>query len=163
MTRKELLDLIATTYSEKILADEIDERSKLNKQSLPEFLYDHYLEIFGEPQLAEEALVIIVANVRTYDSVSARAWMFSRFLSVGGQPLPTEALNIYLASLVRIQNGQLPLLPGYDGLTVDAARAMRAIEYVFNQVPFVVRAKVLQVLYFYTSESLSLSLPLNYK
>ena len=39
--------------------------------------------------------------------------------SLGGQPLPIEALSIYLASLVRIQNGQLPLLPGYDGLNVS--------------------------------------------
>ncbi len=102
MSRKELLELIAKTYSEKILADDIDERAKLTKQTLPEFLYDYYLDLFGEPQLAEQALVIIVANVRTYDSTSARAWMFARFLSVGGQPLPSEALNIYLASLVRV-------------------------------------------------------------
>ena len=39
--------------------------------------------------------------------------------SLGGQPLPIEALSIYLASLVRIQNGQIPLLPGYDGLNVS--------------------------------------------
>lgn len=102
MSRKELLELIAKTYSEKILADDLDERSKLTRQTLPEFLYDYYLDMFGEPQLAEQALVIIVANVRTYDSTSARAWMFARFLSVGGQPLPSEALSIYLASLVRV-------------------------------------------------------------
>jgi len=102
MSKKELLELIAKTYSEKILADDIDERAKLTKQTLPEFLYDYYLDLFGEPQLAEQALVIIVANVRTYDSTSARAWMFARFLSVGGQPLPSEALSIYLASLVRV-------------------------------------------------------------
>ena len=142
MKRQELLELIARTYSEKILADEIDEHSKLNRQTLPEFLYDYYLNLFGEPQLAEEALVIIVANVRTYDTTSARAWMFSRFLAVGGQPLPVEALNIYLASLVRIQNGQVPLLPNYDGLQVDAARSLRVIEYVFMQVPYVQRASI---------------------
>jgi hypothetical protein len=59
---------------------DIDERAKLSKQTLPEFLFDYYLNVFGEPQLAEEALVIIVANVRTYDTTSPRAWMFSRFL-----------------------------------------------------------------------------------
>ena len=102
MSKKELLELIAKTYSEKILADDIDERSNLTRQTLPEFLYDYYLDLFGEPQLAEQALVIIVANVRTYDSTSARTWMFARFLNVGGQPLPSEALSIYLASLVRV-------------------------------------------------------------
>lgn len=61
-------------------SDDIDERAKLSKQTLPEFLFDYYLNVFGEPQLAEEALVIIVANVRTYDTTSPRAWMFSRFL-----------------------------------------------------------------------------------
>jgi len=61
-------------------SDDIDERAKLSKQTLPEFLFDYYLNLFGEPQLAEEALVIIVSNVRTYDTTSPRAWMFSRFL-----------------------------------------------------------------------------------
>ena len=60
--------------------DDIDERAKMSRQTLPEFLFDYYLNLFGEPQLAEEALVIIVANVRTYDTTSPRAWMFSRFL-----------------------------------------------------------------------------------
>ena len=94
MSRKDLLELIAKTYSEKILADEIDERSKLTKQTLPEFLYDYYLDLFGEPQLAEEALVIIVANVRTYDSTSARAWMFSRFLWSAPLPLSVWILIV---------------------------------------------------------------------
>ena len=44
---------------------------------------------------------------------------------------------------MQIQNGQVPLLPNYDGLSVDAARSLRVIEYVFMQVPYIVRAKVL--------------------
>ena len=48
-----------------------------------------------------------------------------------------------MLSIVQIQNGQIPLLPNYDGLSVDAARALRVIEYVFMQVPYIVRAKVL--------------------
>ena len=84
----------------------MDDRTRLPRQSLPEFLYVHTLEVFGQPQLAYEALVHVVANVRAYDRASPRARMFSRFLNLGGQPFPLEALNIFLASLVKLQNGQ---------------------------------------------------------
>ena len=57
MSKKELLELIAKTYSEKILADDLDVRARLNKQTLPEFLYDYYLDLFGEPQVVYSHLV----------------------------------------------------------------------------------------------------------
>lgn len=129
-------------YQEKLIADEHDDRIGMLRQSLPEFLYDFHLEMLAEPQLAEQALVNIVANVRVYDRVSNRVRMFARFLNLGGQPFPVEALNIFLVSLVRLQNGQIPLLPDNDQVSTDAARALRVIEYVFGQAPFVIRSKV---------------------
>eukprot|EP00283_Hemiselmis_rufescens_P002109 CAMPEP_0173469810 /NCGR_PEP_ID=MMETSP1357-20121228/77554_1 /TAXON_ID=77926 /ORGANISM="Hemiselmis rufescens, Strain PCC563" /LENGTH=413 /DNA_ID=CAMNT_0014438063 /DNA_START=87 /DNA_END=1328 /DNA_ORIENTATION=- len=143
MGRRQLLEFISTMYVEKLLADEVDDRVGISRQSLPEFLYDYHLEKLSEPQLAEAALVHIVANVRVYDRVSNRVKMFSRFLNLGGQPFPLEALNIFLVSLVKCQNGAIPLLPDSDIVLADAARALRVIEYVFGQAPFVIRSKVL--------------------
>ena len=144
MSKKTLHEFIAKIYQEKILADEHDDAIGIPRQSLPEFLYDYHLEMLAEPQLAEQALVHVIANVRVYDRISNRVRMFSRFLNLGGQPFPLEALNIYLVSLVRIQSGQIPILPDNDSVMCEAARALRVIEYVFGQAPFVIRSKILQ-------------------
>uniref|UniRef100_A0A6U6B6K6 EF-hand domain-containing protein n=1 Tax=Guillardia theta TaxID=55529 RepID=A0A6U6B6K6_GUITH len=141
--KKQMQEYISKIYSEKIIYDDIDDRSKLTRQTLPEFLYDYHLEVLGDPRLAEEALVNVVANVRSYDSSSTRIRTFGRFLNLGGQPLPLEALNIFLCGLLRLQNGQLPLLASHDSIQVDAARGLRVIEYVFAQTSSIVRSKVL--------------------
>jgi len=143
MSRVQLLDFISKVYSEKMIADEIDDRARIARQTLPEFLYDLHLEIKGEPRQAEKALINIVANVRTYDVVSQRVHVFGRFLNLGGQPLPLEAFTIYLSALVKLQNGQFPLLPPIDNLSIEAARGLKVIEYIFAQAPSVVRSKVL--------------------
>jgi len=143
MSKKQMIELISKIYSEKLLADEVDDRARQPRQSLPEFLYDYHLELLSEPQLAEAALVNLVANVRVYDRTSVRIRMFSRFLNLGGQPYPLEALSIFLLSLVRVQNGQLPLLAEAEGFNVEAARGLKVIEHVFAQAPHVIRQKVL--------------------
>jgi hypothetical protein len=143
MSKKQLLDFISRIYCEKLVADELDDRAKLPRQTLPEFLYDFHLERLLEPQLAEAALVNVVANVRIYDRVHTRVHMFSRFLNLGGQPFPLEALNIFLVSLVRIQNGRFPLLTDAEFISVDAARSLKVIEYVFGQAPHVIRQKII--------------------
>ena len=114
------------------------------RQSLSEFLYDYNLELLGEPMLAEEALINLVANARLYEGTSARTRMFCRFLSMSPmeKPLPVEALSVFLLALVRIQNGEIPLLPDYDSVSVSADKAIKTIEYVFAQAPYVVRSKI---------------------
>jgi len=144
MSKKQMLEFIGKIYTEKILVDEVDDRCHMPRQSLSEFLYDYHLELLSEPLLAEEALMNIVANARLYEGVSARVKMFCRFLQINQEkPLPVEALSVFLLALVKIQNGEIPLLPDYDQVNVDATKAAKVIEFVFAQAPYVIRSKIL--------------------
>jgi len=144
MTKRGLLEFISRIYTEKILVDEVDDRSRMPRQSLSEFLYDYHLELLGEPQLAEEALINIVANLNQWIATSARVRMFARFLGLTKQPpLGVEPLNMFLIGLVKVQNGQIPLLPDFDTLHVESGRAIKVVEYVFAQAPYVVKTKIL--------------------
>eukprot|EP00960_Hanusia_phi_P043627 756160-Hanusia_phi.AAC.1 len=143
MTREKLGEVISTIYTEKVLADELDDKLRLTRENLPEFLYGYFLEMFGDPPLAEEALVNLVANVKLFDKQSARVRMFARFLQLGTTQLPLDSLNVYLVSLIRIQNGQAPLLPDADSISVDSEKALKVIQFVFAQAPFIVKSKII--------------------
>lgn len=56
-----------------------------------------------------------------------------------------ESLNMFFLGLVKVQGGSSPLLPYYDNLYVDSAKAQRAAEYVFAQAPYIFRQKVIRV------------------
>mmetsp|Transcript_34329 Transcript_34329/g.107623 ORF Transcript_34329/g.107623 Transcript_34329/m.107623 type:complete len:818 (-) Transcript_34329:283-2736(-) len=143
MTKEKLSEVISTIYTEKVLADELDDKLRMPRENLPEFSYGYFLEMFGDPSLAEEALVNLVANVKLFDKQSARVRMFARFLQLGTTQLPLESLNVYLASLIRIQNGQAPLLPDADSISVDSEKALKVIQFVFAQAPFIVKSKII--------------------
>ena len=49
---------------------------------------------------------------------------------------------MFFLGLVKVQGGSSPLLPYYDNLYVDAAKAQRAAEHVFAQAPYIFRQKV---------------------
>lgn len=55
--------LCSQAYSDKILADAVDDREKSARQTLPEFLYDFYKHRFGVAKLAEVYLHELVSNL----------------------------------------------------------------------------------------------------
>jgi hypothetical protein len=142
LEKKDLLEKISLVYTEKIMVDELDDKLKLPRQNVPEFVYEYYLELLFDPVLAEEAIVNLVANVRFYESDSPRVRMFGRLLNLYNDNLSQDSVNMFLLSLVKVQSGVSPLLPSHDNLYVDASKALRAIEYVFAQTSYLFRQKL---------------------
>ena len=66
-----------------------------------------------------------------------------RLLNLGGENVTLDSLNMFFLGLVKVQGGSSPLLPYYDNLYVDAAKAQRAAEHVFAQAPYIFRQKVI--------------------
>jgi hypothetical protein len=64
---------------------------------------------------------------------------------MGGENISVESLNMFFLGLVKVQGGSNPLLPYYDNLYVDSAKAQRAAEHVFAQAPYIFRQKVIRV------------------
>ena len=66
-----------------------------------------------------------------------RLKMFARFLALEGSGaevdhLPLDALNVYLALLVKIQKGKYPLLPeACERVVVKTDDVLEAIDHVF--------------------------------
>jgi len=66
-------------------------------------------------------------------------------LNLGGENISQDSVNMFFLGLVKVQGGSSPLLPYYDNLYVDAAKAQRAAEHVFAQAPYIFRQKVIFV------------------
>ena len=144
ISRRELLELVSQVYTGKLLADEQDDKAHFPRDNLPEFLYEYFLERYGDASRASEALVKLVANLAAACSTSPRLRMFSRFLNlIPDQPVFPEAIHVYLLSLVKLQGGAVPLLPPVDGVHVASAKATQTVDYIFAQAPYVVRSKIL--------------------
>ncbi len=142
--RREMLELISQVYSGKLLVDEQDDRAHFQRSNLPEYLYEHHLEKYGDASRAAQALVKLVANLVAASCTSVRIRMFARFLNLlSDQPVIPDAIHVYLLSLVKLQGGCVPLLPPVEGLSVALTKAKQTAEYIFAQAPYVVRSKIL--------------------
>jgi hypothetical protein len=82
LEKKDLLERISMVYTEKIMVDELDDKLKLTRQNMPEFVYEYYLELLYDPVLAEEAIVGLLTNTRFYQNDSPRVRMFGRLLNL---------------------------------------------------------------------------------
>lgn len=142
--KKELLTLIGDVYTSKIVQDAQDDRSKVPRQTLPEFMYEKFLVEKRNPEDAEEMLHKIMANIMYQEKVSARVRTFGRFMNIShSTSYSIEALNVYLTTLTMVNYDLQPILPN-DSTHVDFNRLVLSVEHIFGRVAYVRKQKVLQ-------------------
>ncbi len=144
MPKKELLALIGDVYTAKIVQDAQDDRVKVPRQTLPEFMYEKYLVEKRNPEDAEESLCKIMANIMYQEKISPRVRAFGRFMNIShSSSYSIEALNVYLTTLTLVNYDLQPILP-HDSSHVDFNRLVASIEHVFGRVAYVRKQKVVQ-------------------
>eukprot|EP00002_Diphylleia_rotans_P006514 TRINITY_DN15878_c0_g1_i1.p1 TRINITY_DN15878_c0_g1~~TRINITY_DN15878_c0_g1_i1.p1 ORF type:complete len:943 (+),score=161.98 TRINITY_DN15878_c0_g1_i1:46-2874(+) len=94
-----LLKIISQIYSDKISADLLDEQEYRSKQSLPEFVYYHFLHKYGMQELSEKHLSEFIESAHQ-NSNMRRIKLFCRLCGLA-EPLTTNHLNVYLWCLSR--------------------------------------------------------------
>ena len=92
-----LMDLALEIILAKLDADRADDRMLLPRQSMTDFLYDYFLNLYGNFKIADERIVSLMASISTHREKSSRLRMFERFCEIGPGPfLGNEALNFYM-------------------------------------------------------------------
>jgi hypothetical protein len=144
MPKKELLMLIGDVYTAKIVQDALDDRAKVPRQTLPEFMYEKFLVEKRNPEDAEESLYKIMANIMYQEKISARVRIFGRFMNIShSSSYSIEALNVYLTTLTMVNYDLQPILP-HDSTHVDFNRLVASVDHIFGRVAYVRKQKVLQ-------------------
>jgi hypothetical protein len=144
MPKKELLTLIGDVYTAKIVQDALDDRVKVPRQTLPEFMYEKFLVEKRNPEDAEEMLHKVMANIMYQEKISARVRTFGRFMNIShSTSFSIEALNVYLTTLTMVNYDLQPILPN-DSTHVDFNRLVISVEHVFGRVAYVRKQKVVQ-------------------
>lgn len=87
--------LISQIISDKIQADQTDDRENNRRQTLPEFVYDFFLNKYGLRSLTDEKLADFLVSVRTFAPERLKVHNFARLLGVI-DPLPPPATDFYL-------------------------------------------------------------------
>ena len=85
-------------YEDKIYFDEIDDREKHYRESLPEFIYSRYTRTFGMKEIAEKKLLDFFESLRAYKD-NRFVDLFRRFCGVVEDQkmlLGMDGLNIFL-------------------------------------------------------------------
>jgi Ca2+-binding EF-hand superfamily protein len=144
MPKKELLMMIGEVYTAKIVQDASDDRSKVPRQTLPEFMYEKFLVEKRNPEDAEESLLKIMANIMYQEKIVPRIRAFGRFMSLSNSSAYSlEALNVYLTTLTLVNYDSQPILP-HDSTHVDFNRLVASVEHIFGRVAYVRKQKVVQ-------------------
>lgn len=144
MPKKELLTLIGDVYTAKIIQDAQDDRAKVPRQTLPEFMYEKFLVEKRNPEDAEQSLFKIMANIMYQEKISPRVRSFGRFMNISqSSSYSIEALNVYLTTLTLVNYDSQPILP-HDSVHVDFNRLVASIEHIFGRVAYVRKQKVVQ-------------------
>jgi len=142
--KKELIVMIGAVYTAKIVQDATDDRAKIPRQTLPEFMYEKFLVEKRNPEDAEESLWKVMANIMYQEKVSPRVRMFGRFMNISpSSSYSLEALNVYLTTLTLCNYDLQPILP-HDTSHVDFNRLVASVEHVFSRVAYVRKQKVVQ-------------------
>ena len=142
--KKELMMMIGAVYTAKIVQDATDDRAKIPRQTLPEFMYEKFLVEKRNPEDAEESIWKIMANIMYQEKVSPRIRMFGRFMNISpSSSYSLEALNVYLTALTMCNYDLQPILP-HDNSHVDFNRLVASVEHVFARVAYVRKQKVVQ-------------------
>eukprot|EP00741_Cyanophora_paradoxa_P007486 tig00001130_g7241.t1 len=132
--RKYVLQLISQIYEEKIVADGADDRERVPRQALAEFVYDFHLSQFGLQAVAEMYALDLLASLHALHVGSERAHTFARFLGLF-DPLPLDALNFYLYALATVQTcAGGPILASEDDVafSLPLNRALTATHALFS-------------------------------
>eukprot|EP00802_Teleaulax_amphioxeia_P001791 Tamp_01793.p2 GENE.Tamp_01793~~Tamp_01793.p2 ORF type:complete len:411 (+),score=68.49 Tamp_01793:2255-3487(+) len=164
MTDPQVLSVISAVYSEKAIADFHDQERFKPQQSLSSFLWMYMLKEFRDKDTAKVELHKFVANllmrVRQDSSLRAinlfsanrdvlqhRMMLFARFLGFWVSnpldpqkiydPIGPGGLQVYLTTLVRVREGQCPLLePGVKSYKVRFDEFCAATDMVLAEVKF---------------------------
>mmetsp|Transcript_27238 Transcript_27238/g.59485 ORF Transcript_27238/g.59485 Transcript_27238/m.59485 type:complete len:1001 (-) Transcript_27238:277-3279(-) len=95
--RGQILKIIAQIYTEKIVVDQVDDRERNPRVSLPVFVYDWHLNRYGLRNLAEMNLMDMIASTRHWAGSSLKVKLFGQFCGVVRSDHSTlEHLNFYL-------------------------------------------------------------------
>ena len=161
MTKAQILNVISTLYADKVVQDELDDRTGRPRMQLSAFLHMYMLGLHGSPVDADKAVIMVVANILAhlrqlllvipeeegagdklnarhslfFVGISPRVRLFARFLGLKHddlEPVPQEGLGVYLMALVRTQKGSVPLLPlSGDRVMVNTDDYLKTLDYVF--------------------------------
>ncbi len=171
MPLPQLLASVCDIYAKKIVSDEIDDREGNDRHPLSQCMHTLFIRREGGARAARTACVRVVAAIidalrpaaKTYDTkadsddgevtglsagecVRRRVALFARFLGVKSDERPAlseTAVGMYLAVLLLVQQGAMPLLPlSGDRVMVEVGRAVAALDRAFSTSPSVLRERV---------------------
>ena len=171
MPLAQLLATVSDIYAKKMVSDEIDDREGNDRHTLSQCMHTFFIRRTGGAHAARTACVRVVAAVldvlrpaaKSHDlktdsddgealglsageCVRRRVGLFARFLGVKSDELPAlseSAVGIYLAVLLLVQQGAMPLLPlSGERAMVEVGRAVAALDRAFSMSPSVVRERI---------------------
>ena len=104
-TEAEIGHLIAQIYEGKILQDSVDDREKRQRQTLPQYLRDHFIRKYGLKSLALDHMHVLDISVRKFAKHNRRCHMFA--VLVGSKETSAfvdikQASDTYLLALMTL-------------------------------------------------------------
>eukprot|EP00002_Diphylleia_rotans_P037596 TRINITY_DN8413_c0_g1_i3.p1 TRINITY_DN8413_c0_g1~~TRINITY_DN8413_c0_g1_i3.p1 ORF type:complete len:1123 (+),score=226.57 TRINITY_DN8413_c0_g1_i3:105-3473(+) len=102
---KALAKILNSILLDKIAADSVDDRENTPRQNLVEFVYDFFLNKYGLRSAADENLTDFVMGLKSIPNPSHRFLDFMQMIGfTDNQPLPLEAINLYLQPFIYIKS-----------------------------------------------------------
>ncbi|KDO31524.1 hypothetical protein SPRG_03452 [Saprolegnia parasitica CBS 223.65] len=99
MERSDVLREIAKLYVRKILCDQIDDNSGLDRVSLAELVQDFYIQELGLKSASQKRIGSLVAGVKKIEKDSSRAKWFGILLGATPELYNAQAIDVYLHTL----------------------------------------------------------------
>ncbi|EQC37047.1 hypothetical protein SDRG_05276 [Saprolegnia diclina VS20] len=99
MERPDVLREIAKLYVRKILCDQIDDNSGLDRVSLAELVQDFYIQELGLKSASQKRIGSLVAGVKKIEKDSSRAKWFGILLGATPELYNAQAIDVYLQAL----------------------------------------------------------------
>ncbi|OQR90965.1 hypothetical protein ACHHYP_05114 [Achlya hypogyna] len=99
MEKNEVMREIAKLYVRKILFDEIDDRSGLDRVSLAESTQDIYIQELGLKSASQKRIASLVAGVKKLEKECSRARWFGVLLGASPEMYNAQAIDVYLHAL----------------------------------------------------------------
>eukprot|EP00741_Cyanophora_paradoxa_P019665 tig00021137_g18983.t1 len=131
--RAQVIKMISGIYAQKMALDESDERDRMRRHTLQEFVYEFFLNKYGLRAMAERHVTKLIENVRAYGVASRRIRSFGLHLAVF-PGLPADAFDFLALLLSQRVNGQRWIngVPEDEPCAVNLPTALEAIRMLFE-------------------------------